>query len=66
MVPKELGKVDEYDHFNTFTPGELGPFGIITGVAYNDMEGGGIPPSAHGITKNEAKISSAAQSDSGN
>ncbi len=30
--PPELGKVDEYDYYQTLTPGEKAPFGIIVGL----------------------------------
>ncbi|KIX99049.1 uncharacterized protein Z520_05510 [Fonsecaea multimorphosa CBS 102226] len=30
--PDELGKVDEYDYYQTFTPSEKPPFGIIMGL----------------------------------
>lgn len=30
--PPEVGKVDAYDYFQTFTPGEKAPFGIIVGL----------------------------------
>ena len=30
--PKELYKVDEYDLFGTFAPGEKTPFGMIVGI----------------------------------
>lgn len=30
--PPEVGKVDEYDYYQTFTPGEKAPFGIIVGL----------------------------------
>ncbi|KAF7557591.1 hypothetical protein G7Z17_g511 [Cylindrodendrum hubeiense] len=38
--PQDLGKVDEYDIFHTFAPGEKLPGGIIMGVSPGDTEAG--------------------------